>query len=201
MAKKNTINIPAKINSDVWVNARADRNIPINIPEFFNSKLFIHQKKQIRNLLEESVKSRLVSDVPLGTFLSGGIDSSIISGIAKKYKDELAEVTESTIQGNPIEEKMLLDRSRRVGQELQNEVKRGNLFPTVAGQYVISRMGVEIAAILETLPAKITRRAPKMTASQLDNIREEISKARNIAADVHERFDEFLEEHYAETEA
>ncbi len=44
---------------------------------------------QLRDLVEDSVKSRLVSDVPLGTFLSGGIDSSIISGIAKKYKDDL----------------------------------------------------------------------------------------------------------------
>ncbi|MCG8311533.1 MAG: asparagine synthase (glutamine-hydrolyzing) [Cytophagales bacterium] len=47
------------------------------------------RQTRLKSLIEDSVKSRLVSDVPLGTFLSGGIDSSIISGIAKKYKKDL----------------------------------------------------------------------------------------------------------------
>lgn len=38
----------------------------------------------LRQLLERSVEMRMNADVPVGTFLSGGIDSTIISGIAQK---------------------------------------------------------------------------------------------------------------------
>lgn len=39
----------------------------------------------LRNALEESVHRQLMSDVPYGVLLSGGLDSSVISAIAKKY--------------------------------------------------------------------------------------------------------------------
>lgn len=50
---------------------------------------FSQTAETVRFLLEDSVKRQLVSDVPLGTFLSGGLDSSIISSIAaSEYKKQ-----------------------------------------------------------------------------------------------------------------
>jgi len=44
---------------------------------------------KLADMLERSVKYRLISDVPLGVFLSGGLDSSIITALASKHVDKL----------------------------------------------------------------------------------------------------------------
>lgn len=45
-------------------------------------------EKKLEDLLIKSVESQMISDVPLGTFLSGGIDSSLITSIASKIKKD-----------------------------------------------------------------------------------------------------------------
>lgn len=44
----------------------------------------IEAKEELTRLLTHSVKSQMISDVPLGAFLSGGIDSSTIVGLMAK---------------------------------------------------------------------------------------------------------------------
>ena len=46
---------------------------------------------EIRDALEAAVHRQLMSDVPYGVLLSGGLDSSVTSAIAKKYSQKRIE--------------------------------------------------------------------------------------------------------------
>jgi len=64
---------------------------------------FIRDEKkcmgEIKSLLANSVKSRLISDVPLGVFLSGGVDSSIITALAAKSSNKRVKTFSVTFKG------------------------------------------------------------------------------------------------------
>lgn len=49
------------------------------------------------NFLNESVKKTLISDAPIGILLSGGLDSSIITAIAKKYNNNIPTFSASFV--------------------------------------------------------------------------------------------------------
>lgn len=56
-------------------------------------------KSQVKSLLTEIVANELHADVPVATFLSSGIDSSVITAIAKEHKPDILAITMST--GDP----------------------------------------------------------------------------------------------------
>ncbi|MFV0468690.1 MAG: asparagine synthase B [Dysgonomonas sp.] len=59
--------------------------------EYDNVKDNVSDIDKLRDGLEESVRRQLMSDVPYGVLLSGGLDSSIISAVAKKYAAKRVE--------------------------------------------------------------------------------------------------------------
>jgi asparagine synthase (glutamine-hydrolysing) len=73
---------------------------------------------RVRAAVEESVRSRLISDVPLGAFLSGGIDSSIVVGLMSKLCDEPVR-TFSIGFGDPVYDE--LEHARTVAQAFDTE--------------------------------------------------------------------------------
>lgn len=55
----------------------------------FENQTYDNAQNELKNRLYSAVEKRLVSDVPIGSFLSGGVDSSIIAAIAKHFKSDL----------------------------------------------------------------------------------------------------------------
>ncbi len=45
-------------------------------------------KRQLESLLMDSIEKRMISDVPLGSFLSGGIDSTLITSLAQEVSEK-----------------------------------------------------------------------------------------------------------------
>lgn len=73
-----------------------DNNANINIKTYYrladhlseNPIPFEEAKIRIRELVGDSVRSRMVADVPMGAFLSGGIDSSIVCCLMKEMAEQ-----------------------------------------------------------------------------------------------------------------
>lgn len=84
-------------------------------------------------LLDDAVKKQMVADVPVGSFLSGGLDSSTIVAIASKYKKNLKTLVYGFETGDlnempyakaiadkyETDHHILLDRKQKISETLQ----------------------------------------------------------------------------------
>lgn len=84
----------------VWKNGRAEKQLYWDVIERYQTCSrepignYEEAKKRLKDLLQDSVQKRLIADVSTGTFLSGGIDSTLITALAQNVvKDPVKTFT------------------------------------------------------------------------------------------------------------
>ncbi len=95
-------------------NLRIERYWNIDSKEVQTINSYDECKRRLREALFTSVEQKMISDVPLGAFLSGGIDSSIMVGIMSKLS---ARPVETFTIGFKLKEFDESDRAQIVSQK------------------------------------------------------------------------------------
>ncbi|MBD2498548.1 asparagine synthase (glutamine-hydrolyzing) [Nostoc sp. FACHB-280] len=77
--------------------------------------------KQLHDTLAEAIRIRLRADVPVGCFLSGGVDSSTVLGMAAKYSSEPIRAFTVSFDGTAYDEKAIArETAAYVGADFQS---------------------------------------------------------------------------------
>ena len=141
-------------------------------PENILKKEMIYQEDEalaaLRELLYSSVQYRMISDVPFGTFLSGGIDSSLVTAVASAISPEPIKTFSISFPESPRNEAAYaLAVSRFLGTKhhaFEVTEKEGmNLVPNLAAIY--DEPYGDSSAIPTFFVSKLARQHVTMTLS------------------------------------
>ncbi|MDI1241665.1 MAG: asparagine synthase C-terminal domain-containing protein, partial [bacterium] len=89
--------------------------------------------EELNDLLSDAVRMRLVSDVPLGILLSGGIDSSTIAAFATQHATERVKTFSVGFEEDSFDESKY---ARKVAKHLNTEHYEEKLSATTAGDLI-----------------------------------------------------------------
>ena len=122
------------------------------------------------------------------------VDDVIENRIAKaRERWEASQPPPSPEDLQADKERTLLVREQRIGQELKNAQTRRELAPVALIDWTLSKVGAQISAILESIPLKVKKMLPRLTATEVEHIKRELVKAQNAAARVTVDLDEYYE--------
>lgn len=99
---------------------------------------FDSAKRELDSLLQQATCEHLLSDVPLGIWLSGGIDSSTILHYAATQSSARLKTFSISFQGRSFDETSYV---RRVARQYQTEHEEFDLSPTTDLQGAIEEFG------------------------------------------------------------
>ena len=109
------------------------KNGKINIVQYWDankqldeSKSLEDWKKELWNLFLDSTSKRMISDVPLGAFLSGGIDSTSVIAAMKEVSDKKIESFVISVGGKSEDQKYAALAAKYYGTN-HHEIALGNI--------------------------------------------------------------------------
>lgn len=93
--------------------------------------------QEIRRLVDESVRLRMIADVPVGTFLSGGIDSSIVAALMARHAPERIQTFTMGFPSFGFDERNeARDLARRLGAQHHEYEAQPESIPTLVDTMV-----------------------------------------------------------------
>jgi len=99
-------------------------------PEWSPADSFDAKAEELRGLLDESVRLHALADAPVGAFLSGGVDSSVVVGLMSKHTPQLKTFTIKLEDRAADETALARDFARRLGcDHTEVEVRTSQLAP------------------------------------------------------------------------
>lgn len=121
-------------------------------------------EEAVRESLSASVKKRLIADVPVGVFLSGGLDSSIIAALMKQYIPELHSFSVGTAQGqDPLYARRVAEHLGTAHHEyIYTEAEMLKILPAVIYYLESFDFALVRSAIANYLVARLARNFVKV---------------------------------------
>jgi len=89
-------------------------------------------------------------------------------------------------------EQARLARANADGKEIDNQERKRELASVTVMAEIIGKVGSQISAVLDSIPQKIKRRVPSLTANDIELIKKEIVKTQNAAAAMEVNLEEHL---------